>query len=195
MKGLSKGDSLDLLRNYGMNTPIFRVFKKPFNREEMILTAFEFPGNISVRTWNEGKIMCPFFPNQLQNDIPRIIDGIFANYQVEEIIFSEGIDPHNSLKCGKVTHLRNLGYEAYAAVEYFEGPGTVRELDNKPNGEVNRIKVSKYNQPNNENEWISDLVRKCRILFQAYPGTTVEWSIYSTDIGTKRDKLIFWEVV
>jgi hypothetical protein len=196
MQGLSKGESLELLRSYGMNTPQFRVFKKPFNREEMIRGSFEFPGNISVRTWRAGKIMCPFFPNRFGGDVPNIIDDLFSLHpDLDEIIFSEGINPQDSLKCGRLSHIEIPGDDAYAVIEYFEGPGTVRELDNKVNEKVKRMTVGKYNQPTNGDAWISDLIRKCRMIFHVYPRATLEWSIYPTKIGTKKDNLIWWEIL
>jgi hypothetical protein len=190
---MTKGDSLDVLKQNGLNTPIYRVFRTPFNREKMISSTHDFPGNISVRTWAKGKVECPFYPNQSFTTIPSILDYLFES-DLDEIIFSQGIDPSKSERCGRVSHLMDYKTDNFACLEYFEGPGTVRDLDKKDPAE-RFSEIIPYWGWKCPDLWKLYLMSKCRPFFGSYPLSTLEWSLYNDRVGRLKDTLIFWEVL
>lgn len=197
MRKFTKGESLDILRANNMNTPIYRVFKYPFNREMMISAIADFPDKISIRTYRTNEVECPFFPNKSKSEIADILDSLFEDQEekpLDEIILSQGIDPEFSWVCGRISHLDSLVTEDYAYLEYFSGKGTVRDLDKKPSSDTTTKAIPRWGFKSSL-PWELHLINKCRIFFQSYPWTTLEWSIYPYGVGEKQENLIFWEVL
>ena len=188
----SKGDSLNRLYQSGMNTPRFVVSRKPFNREDMIFRLIDFDGKISIRTWRKDGLVCPFFPNRPKSEVPDILDELFSMENLDEIILAEGINPEESLACGRASHMDDDSI----ILEFFRGSGTVRDLDKKNLDEVTCLVVSRHKALIlGEDDWIRLLLKQCREFYKFEPGTTLEWSYYKGRIGWKKENLIFWEAL
>lgn len=195
MNRFTKGESLEILAKNQLNTPVFAILRPPYSVDELVGSLGMFPGNVSVRTWQKGKLVCPFFPNRSPEEVMTIVRDLMEEGQVDEIILSEGIDPANSERCGRISHLVTDYYnETYAVIEYFEGPGTVRDLDTKSGTEKKMVEIPKWNF-NAPELWMVYFMSKARPFFHKYPGSTLEWSYYPYAIGRKQDNLIFWEVL
>jgi len=187
---MSKADTLDLLEAHGMNTVDRIVLRKPFTAETLIRKFMTSPHSvISLRSWKKGKHLCPFYPNQTQDQLLQIMNRDWDKLKgMDEIILSEGIDPEESQMAGKI-----LDTEKEYLIEYFKGPGTVRKLDTITPMSQRFSKRGKI-LPRESYEWLSLLV-VAKAFFRAYPGTIIEWSRYPYKVGKKKENFIYWEVL
>jgi hypothetical protein len=192
VKGLSKGQSIILLQSNGLNTPQCRVFNKPFDWDDMYHAVDGFDERVSIRTWRKGDFNCPFFPNLTKPEAKVMVKEIYhtSGELLDEIIMSEGINPQESMRCGRIMDMSLQGSRAF--IEYFEGPGTVRELDSLHPNKVFREQI---NGTQETPMWMSTLIRRCYPMFKQFPGCTLEWSHYNQPIGRLQERFIFWEVL
>jgi hypothetical protein len=190
MRGMSKADTLDLLEVHGMNTVDRVVLKKPFKPKTLLesITTITHP-KISMRTWERGRVLCPFYPNQSADDLIQVVGRDWPKIKlVDGIILSEGINPDDSKMAGKI-----MDGETDLIVEYFEGPGTVRKLDTitpltKRFPKKGVILTTPFN------DWAS-LYVAAKAFFRSYPSTIIEWSYYPYKVGKKQENYIYWEVL
>jgi len=194
MTGMSKADTLDLLEAHGMNTVDRIVVRKPFKAEQLIVKFMTSPHNvISLRSWKKGKHLCPFYPNQTQDQLLQIMNKDWDKLKVmDEIILSEGIDPEKSQMAGKILDTGNE-----YLVEYFKGPGTVRKLDTITplTKRLPRKLTLGVDAVKDDFKIWAPLYIAAKAFFRAYPGTILEWSKYPNKIGKKKENFIFWEVI
>ncbi len=190
MKGLSKADTLALLEAHGMNTVERVVVKKPFVAESIIGKIISFSHEvISLRSWRRGKVLSPFYPNCPVDKLLQIINDNWDSLKVcDEIIISEGINPDNSLRAGKI-----IDGETSMLIEYFNGPGTVRKLD-KIQPLIKTIPKTGSISLQSLDDWFP-LCLAAKTLFRSYPGHIIEWSKYPYKIGKKKEHYIYWEVI
>lgn len=188
MNRISKAESITLLQTFGLNTADRFVMKKPLIQD--LLRAIYLMGDkypkVSLRTHSIGKFNTPFFPNREVIDLVGEVDENWKDIEAQdEVILSEGINPDDSLCCGKI-HDGNMG----VLVEWIEGPGTVRDMEKLGYDSLNRETIHRSTEG-----WKGMLLRKVSKLFSAYPGCTIEWSLYKYGVGKQKSDFIFWEVI
>ena len=195
MDKISKGETLALLQANSLNTPVYHVFVAPFDWAKIDRMIDIFEDRISIRTWQDGNILCPFFPNQTRPEAHKALKEIFRTTgdRLGEIILSEGIDPATSVRCGRIMHTQ-FTEGADALIEYFDGPGTVRDLDKIERDRVNILTVRRF-QTSDLLPWQLSLFSLCSKMFKQYPNCTIEWSQYDHPIGLRHLHFIFWEVL
>lgn len=198
----NKWTSIEHLKGEGLNTPkCFLItsvselanFRETWNKD-----------NISIRTfkWNEKTFNDPHMPNvKLDNYLLALKDLLKRGYY---IILSEPISPLWSEFRGNISVKSPTGSPSFLTwlIEYMEGPGTVRDLE-----EVSAEKILSCSKEEVVKEvigqWGLEVVSVAQRLFKKHliyddfpiqDEMILEWSILDRPVGWKKKGLVFWEI-
>lgn len=183
--------SLEYLRQQGLNTPDFELCSTPdelLDRLRYLYIVVE-EKRTSVRCFKEGNSFNePFFPNYLinLNNFGAWIKLLKEGYK---IIVSKPIDPVGAIIKGNIMLFESFSMRRFDyIVEYTEGTGTVRDLEN----EKKVIKLhNELPYPIKTKQVYHDSFKLFKKIEEPI---IVEWSIYDRPIGMKEEEVIYWEI-
>jgi hypothetical protein len=193
-----KAESLIKLAGLGFNTPEFELLMDvgELAQHEKEFMAWE---RVSIRTdytFRRPGFKLPFYPNvPWKEAIPMIDQVLRGGHGKYMVIASKGIDPQLSIAGGK--YLKSFDQEL---IEYFAGPGTIRDL------ETNKVERREIDLTNHT----GFPIEKCSIDMIPYTNAMqrmrgrahliptpfiLEWSLYPNKVGMKSERMIFWEII
>ena len=193
-----KSESLIKLAGLGFNTPEFELLMDvgEVAQHEKEFMAWD---KVSVRTdyaFRRQGFKLPFYPNKPWKEaleiITQILRGGSGKYMV---IASKGINPEDSIAAGKYLKTNNV-----ELIEYFVGPGTIRDL------ETNKVERREIDLTNHVGfpieKWSMDMIPYSHAMQRMRgranlipPPFILEWSLYPYELGKKSERMIFWEII
>ena len=147
---------------------------------------------VSIRTERRDEFGCPFFfmvpGKELIEPAKRLLA---AGYK---LLLYPALDTAGCLAFGTVA----LPKDGSVIVEFVEGPGKVRELDNHPQKKSIILPTGKFQVVYEKdtpichliNEIITDVCNKC----YNEGSVVVEWSYYGPLVGNRHHHAIYWEL-
>ncbi len=184
----SKLDRIYYLRRLGLNIPIF--FEKVSSIKELALFGKNRLGTrVSIRT--QGSVLSPHFPNVLIDKKLLKQFSTLIRKKLELLVF-EPIDPKNTVIGGNLW-INKL--EKKVITEYFEGPGTVRDLESKESQSINKVETS-VEDFLSKGEGGKTFLGISPEVFLNFPFNNfiLEFSQLKFPVGEKKSEYVFWEV-
>ena len=192
MSKLKKSESINRLMVMDLNTLDYFMTEDP--REATHWLAKHFHDKVSIRTERGDEFACPFHYQINGGEVvPDVIKHIEDGYKV---LMSLSLDTAGCLFYGAIA-LTERGQDDI--VEFVEGEGKVRELDNHkdkqcifiPKNQIIALDKKKY--PSIAiamNLLYTDL---CEKLYDERP-CIIEFSYYNYSVGRLKKNEVFWEV-
>ena len=195
---LSKFERIQLLQEYGLNTPDYIFFKR---RDLAAINTFldnvhwAMDKRVSLRFFADEDTLVgsqPHTPNVSWWDARNLL--YLHNNDYDIMLSATGINPKDTIICGNLM-MQAHGINGYgiAIFEYREGPGTVRDVQH----DCVSLTCNLHECPKDvTGRFMLPLAqaKKNALRFPLWNKVIFEWAYYPYPIGAKKNRLIFWEV-
>ena len=187
--GMSKGESLDFLKNMGFNTIDYQICRKEAEVVDFLKARKMDRVGFSIRTQKDGEdnksnFKYPFYLGIKNEEQFAKISGELLK-EGYTLIVSKTLDPEETVCKGTAV----INSPENVLVEYITGPGTVRQLEEETPSQSNLYIFDSVRSPAWLREIFFFMVEKlCK------ENIIVEWSYYPYPVGLLKQQLILWEL-
>lgn len=201
---MGKIHSLKELQLMGLNVPELLVSLGQFDQDKAVkweaamqkMSKIMPREKISIRTERDGETNCPHFPNVTRSVADNHVRKLAKQgYAIHAFV---GIDPKDCRVKGNITRQPSTDGKFVYVIDYFGGPGTVREIEKKSkffsvSGDPPEIEPVKLSD-NPFAEELSELIQLYYDHRDQFNNQILEWSYYPNMVGLKKRNFIFWEL-
>lgn len=196
---LNKFERLELMREFGLNTPEYVHFPRKHAETFGIWardSGLSKNQKVSVRFFSRDEDLSlgsqPHLPNVGWETAWLKILSVINSYDI--MITTVPVDPHFTIVCGNLQmELHSIDGYGIAIFEYRWGAGTVRRVAKW----CEHLECNLHEYPQDEHGVFCQGLARAKAAALKFPywnKVIFEWSFYSYEVGWKKDQLIFWEV-
>lgn len=196
---MPKLQTLEELSSLGFNTPNLLLAIKRGDDLDVRLGKWRdfsksYQGDkVSIRTERDGEFTTPHMPNYPMDDAYEKVPSLIrAGYNV---YLFDPIDPSECLRRGTICFNGSR-----LVIEYLEGPGTVRDIEHKPDVISRQLEPTRH-QGIPGMAFVVSHEDPCHRIIEAYcseldrfRNQILEWSIYRNPVGKMKQREIYWEL-